>query len=174
MTVRWNPGCALWMTFGLALALAAAAPTHAADEMVAVNPQTLKFIPIPSMPSCATGGIVRGNPRWGAASVLLKLSSGCQVPWHWHTANEDMLVVSGQGMIEMQDGQPLKFAPGAYASLPSHHVHRASCSRTCLLFSIADAAFDINYVDDSGRAISAEQALQPPARAKSKPKSKKK
>ena len=149
---------ALLILFGAAAAMAASAPMHAKDvgEMDVVNPQTLKYTPIPSMPSCASGAILRGNPRTGPAWVYLKLASGCRVPWHWHTANEDMLVISGQGRIEMKDGPPLQFAPGAFAALPKHHVHRASCSRTCILFSIADAAFDINYVDDSGRAISAE------------------
>jgi quercetin dioxygenase-like cupin family protein len=85
------------------------------------------------------------------------------VPWHWHTANEDLVVIGGRGTIAMKDGPSLQFPPGAYSSLPSHHVHSASCSRACLFFSIADAAYDINYVDASGRAISADQALKQPA-----------
>jgi len=60
--------------------------------------------------------------------------------------------------------------PGAYASLPSHHTHQASCSRTCLLFNGADAAFDIHYVDASGEEISLEKALAAPAKAKGKKK----
>jgi len=125
-----------------------------------------KFEAIPDMPSCATGAMVRGNPRYGPAWVLLKLASGCRVPWHWHTANEDMVVISGKGTIDMTDGQPLPFVPGAFASLPSHHTHRASCVKACLLFSIADAAFDIHYVDTSGNEISAKQALKEAARTK--------
>jgi hypothetical protein len=70
----------------------------------------------------------------------------------------------------MKDGPPLKFAPGAYASLPSHHVHQASCSRACLLFNTADAAFDIHYVDASGGKISADEALRPSAETKGKKK----
>ena len=60
----------------------------------------------------------------------------------------------------MKDGSPLQLAPGAYASLPSHHVHQASCARACLLFSIADAAFDIHYVAASGADISLDQAMK--------------
>ena len=152
----------------LAAAVAQASATHAKDngQMAAVSPQTLKYEPIPSMPSCASGAIVRGNPRSGPAWVMLKLASGCRVPWHWHTANEDLVVISGRGTIEMKDGPPLQFAPGAYASLPNHHQHRASCARTCVLFSIADAAFDIHYVDASGEEISADKALKPSAPVK--------
>ena len=146
--------------------------------MVAANANDLKYMPIPDMPPCATGAIVRGNPRSGPAWVMLKLGSGCRVPWHWHSANEDMVAVSGQGTIEAKGGKPLRIVPGAYASLPKSHVHRASCTRTCIFFSIADAAFDIHYVDEKGEEIKAEKALAapPPAkpRAKAKPKPKKK
>jgi hypothetical protein len=70
----------------------------------------------------------------------------------------------------MKDDPPLQFAPGAYASLPSHHMHQASCSRTCLLFNSADAAFDIHYVDASGEEISLDEAMKQSAKAKTKKK----
>lgn len=151
-------------------ALGGSAPTRAedAEQMVTLNPQTLKYTPIPDMPACATAAILRGNPRSGPAWVLLKLASGCRVPWHWHTANESLVVISGRGAFEMKGGQPLKFAPGAYASLPSHHVHRATCSHACLLFNGADAAFDIHYVDANGEEISLDKALRPATGAKKK------
>ena len=163
---------ALLIVFGAAATLGGSVPTHAEDtvEMKTLNPQTMKFIPIPDMPACASAGIVRGNPRSGPAWVLLKLASGCRVPWHWHTANETLLVISGRGTVAMKDGPPLQFVPGAYASLPSHHQHQAICSRTCLLFNTADDAFDIHYVDASGEEISLEKALAAPAKAKGKKK----
>jgi mannose-6-phosphate isomerase-like protein (cupin superfamily) len=141
------------------------------DDMITLNPQTLTFIPIPDMPACATAAILRGNPRWGPAWVLLRLASGCQVPWHWHTANETLLVVSGRGTVVAKEGPPLQFAPGAFAYLPSHHQHRASCARTCLLFNTADAAFDIHYVGANGEEISLEEAQRlsaPPARPRAR------
>ena len=156
----------------LAAVVALSATTYAEDNdrMVTLNPQTMKFTPIPDMPACASAAILRGNPRWGPAWVLLKLASGCRVPWHWHTANETLVVISGRGTVAMKDGPPLQFAPGAYASLPSHHVHQARCSRACLLFNGADAAFDIHYVDASGEEISSEKALKPSPPAKGKKK----
>lgn len=172
MTVRSNSRRVQLLLIAAAAALGGSAPVQAADTgtMMAVSPQTLKFTTIPDMPSCASAAILRGNPRSGPAWVFLKLASGCRVPWHWHTANEDLVVISGQGSFEMKDGKPLQFTPGAYASLPSHHVHRASCSRNCLLFSIADGAFDIHYVDAGGNEIPANQALKPSAKTKAKKK----
>jgi quercetin dioxygenase-like cupin family protein len=165
MTIRSNRMRALLILLGAVAAVGESVPTHAKDteQMITLNPQTLVFTPIPDMPACASAAILRGNPRSGPAWVLLKLASGCRVPWHWHTANETLLVISGRGTLEMKDGPPLQFAPGAYASLPKHHAHRASCSRSCLLFNGADAAFDIHYVDASGQEISPDEALRPSA-----------
>jgi mannose-6-phosphate isomerase-like protein (cupin superfamily) len=171
MTVLSNRMCALLIMLGVVAAVGESVPAHAEDTaQITLNPETLKFTPIPDMPACASAAILRGKPRWGAASVLLKLASGCRVPWHWHTANETLVVISGRGTVAMKDGPPLRFLPGAYASLPSHHQHKASCSRTCLLFNDADAAFDIHYVNASGEEISADDALKPSAEVKGKKK----
>jgi mannose-6-phosphate isomerase-like protein (cupin superfamily) len=160
----------LVVVLGAVVAVGPSVPAHAenAERMVALDPQKLEFITVPNMPACATAAILRGNPRSGPAWVLLKLTSGCRVPWHWHTANESLVVISGRGTLAMKDGPPLRFAPGAYTSLPSHHVHQASCSRSCLLFNAADAAFDIHYVNATGGEISASKALKPAASKKKK------
>ena len=172
MTTRSNRMRALLVLLAAVGAMADAVPTHAKDpdEMITLNPQTLKYIAIPNMPTCATAAILRGNPRSGPAWVLLRLVSGCQVPWHWHTANETLLVVSGRGSVVAKEGTPLQFSPGAFAYLPSHHAHHASCAHTCLLFNTADAAFDIHYVGPNGEEVSLQEALRlaaqpaPPAR----------
>jgi len=168
MTTRSNRMGAMLVLLGAVAAVGRPVPTRAADtdQAIALNPQALKYTPVPDLPGCASAAILRGDPRSGPAWVLLKLASGCRVPWHWHTANETLVVISGRGRVEMKDGPPLQFAPGAYASLPNHHVHRASCSRTCLLFNGADAAFDIHYVDAKGEQISSATALAPPEPAK--------
>ncbi len=148
----------------LMLALAALpAPARSADtpHSLAVSPNTLKWIKIPDMPECATAAILRGDPRSGPSWVLLRIGSGCRVPWHWHTPNEELVVISGQGTVEMQDGPPLRFVPGAYASLPGHHVHRMNCTRSCLFFNSADGAFDIHYVEPAtGKELSLDDAIK--------------
>jgi quercetin dioxygenase-like cupin family protein len=182
MTIRSNRMSALLILLGVVAALGESVPAHAkdpvgapvpikdADQMITLNPKTLKFTPIPDMPACASAAILRGNPRFEPAWVLLKLASGCRVPWHWHTANETLLVISGRGIVEMKDGLPLKFVPGAFSSLPSHHMHQATCFSACLLFNTADAAFDVHYVDAKGEEISPDEALKPLAKAKAKKK----
>ena len=135
-------------------------------EVITFDPQVARFAPVPIMPGCATVAPVRGDPRNGPSVVLVKLAAGCRVPWHWHTPNEDIVIASGTGVLEMKDGKPLQFRPGAYASMPSHHVHQARCSRTCAFFSVSDATFDIHYVDDVGNEIPMDEAVKKQARRK--------
>jgi mannose-6-phosphate isomerase-like protein (cupin superfamily) len=151
---------ALVLCAAVTMARASAIYAGQANEMITVNPQTLKFAQIPGIPSCATAAPMRGDPSKGPFALLLKLSAGCRVPWHWHTPNEEVLVVSGAGVLDVREGKPFQMRPGAYASLPSHHVHQATCSSACVLFNTADGIFDIHYVDESGTEIPADEALK--------------
>ena len=172
MTMWSNRAYALLIMLGVVAAVGESVWAHADDttQVTTLNPETLKFSPIPDMPSCASAAIVRGNPRSGPAWVFLKLATGCRVPWHWHTANETLLVINGRGTLAMKDGPPLQFVPGAYASLPNHHIHQASCARACLLFNTADAAFDIHYADANGQEISSDEAMKSSAKSEKKKK----
>ena len=142
----------------------------AEPDEVTFDAEVARFAPVPGMPRCATVAPVRGDPRTGPAVVIVKLAAGCRVPWHWHTANEELLVASGTGVLEMKEGKPLPFHPGAYASMASHHVHQVRCSKTCAFFSIADGAFDIHYVDRAGNEIPEDEALKKQAGRKAKKK----
>lgn len=149
------------------------------EHMTLADPKTAKYEAIPDMPACATGAVVRGNPRSGPSWVYLKLASGCQVPWHWHTPNEELVVISGQGTLEPKVGIPVPIAPGVFTAMPSHHIHRANCTRECLFFSMSSDAYDIHYVDADEKEIELEEALKlgmptpkPKMQKKSQPKKK--
>jgi len=98
----------------------------------------------------------------GAAVLLLKVKSGCVVPWHWHTANENLMMVSGSAKAEMSAGANTLVA-GDYLYLAGREVHQFTCISSCLVFDVIDEAFDIHYVDAQGQEIPVEQALKPTA-----------
>lgn len=128
-----------------------------------------KFANLPGAPTCMTASVQRGDPSKGAAVMLLKFSSGCVVPWHWHTANEQLMIVSGRGKAEMKDEKTANLAAGDFLFLPSKHHHQFTCaSTTCLLFDVTEAAFDIHYVDASGKEIPPEEALKAKAKTTKK------
>ena len=103
----------------------------------------MKFAGVPGMPTCASASVQNGDPSKGASILLAKLEAGCLVPWHWHTPNENLMLVSGSGRAEMKGGKAFVLKPGGFAQMPSKHAHQFSCSTVCLLYVYSDAAFDM-------------------------------
>jgi quercetin dioxygenase-like cupin family protein len=148
--------------------------THsvAQDKPVYVPSATNKFGGLPVIPACTTVAGLSGDPSKGAAVLQLRSTSGCVIPWHWHTSNENLMFVSGTAQVAMKDGAPATLHPGDYLAMPSKHVHEFTCVASCKLFLAIDSAFDIHYVDASGKEISMDEALKPKAKqpAKATPK----
>jgi quercetin dioxygenase-like cupin family protein len=154
-----------------AVILALPAWAQGGDETHIANSSQLKFGSAPYLPSCLTMAVEHGDPSKGAFTLLLKFTSGCRVPMHWHTSAEELMLVSGSGKMQMQDGTSSTVDRGGFVHIPPKHPHAFTCATACTAFLSGDAAFDIHYVDKSGNEIPAEQAL---STAKPKPAAKKK
>jgi quercetin dioxygenase-like cupin family protein len=131
------------------------------------NIKEMKFVPFPGLPACTVGSVQNGDPSKGPSIILAKIEAGCTIPWHWHTPNENLMLVQGVAHIEMKDGKPFTMEAGGFASMPSQHVHQFHCERACTLYIHSDTAFDIHYVNSSGKEISPEEALKPMKKATS-------
>jgi len=83
----------LLLCFGLSSFLFA----QDAGTMTYAAAATSKFTNMAGLPSCMTLSVQRGDPSKGPSVILLKFKPGCTVPWHWHTAAEQLMVVSGTG-----------------------------------------------------------------------------
>jgi len=114
----------------------------------------------PGLPSCAIIAVLSGDPLKGASVIEAKATSGCRIPWHWHSSNEHVMMVSGVGKMEMKDAKPATLRSGAYAMMPAHHAHQFTCTASCTMFLYSDGVFDTHYVDASGNEISATDALK--------------
>ena len=133
---------------------------HAAGKSAGQNVAEMKFVPVPGLPTCAPGSVQSGDPTKGPSIILAKVSTGCVIPWHWHTPNENLMLVSGVARLEMKDGKPFTLTAGGFAMMPTRHVHQFRCERACQLYIYSDAAFDIHYVDGKGNEISPPEALK--------------
>jgi quercetin dioxygenase-like cupin family protein len=156
---QWWAGAftVLWI-----LLLAGFAPGQAtAGQAMGQNMAEMTFGPLPGLPTCLTGSVQNGDPTKGPSIILAKIAPGCSIPWHWHTPNERLMVVSGEARLEMKDGEPLMLRAGGYAMAPANHVHQFHCDGPCTVYIYADAAFDIHYVDPQGKEISVGEALKP-------------
>src|SRR5260370_7185048 len=107
-----------------------------------------KFAALPGMPACMTPSAQRGDPTKGPAVILAKFTPGCTVPWHWHTAGEGLMMVSGKAKVEMKDAAAAApLAPGDYVYLPGKHPHLFTSLSPCTLFHATQAPFAIPYTD---------------------------
>lgn len=121
---------------------------------------TAKFGGLAVLPSCLSFAVDRGNPMTGPSVLIIKMTAGCVVPWHWHSVREELMLVSGQGKIEMSKFPTHVVHEGDYVLLPARHHHQFACQTDCVFFDAIGGKFDIHYIDKSGKEIPVKQALK--------------
>lgn len=156
MRNRFQP---YWFTFAVVMILSISGFAQA-QEPAARNTTEMKLVTVPGLPTCAPGSVQNGDPTKGPSIIFAKLAAGCTIPWHWHTPNEHLMIVSGQAQVEMKGAKPVTLRAGAFALMPSRHVHQFRCVGPCTLYVYSDAALDIHYVDGQGKEISPADALK--------------
>ena len=147
--------CVLLLLVALTSLLAA----QDTSAMGVASPAKSKFVNLPGLPTCMTVSVLHGDPSKGPATLLLKFTPGCSVPWHWHTAAENLILASGAGTAQMKDGQPMAMKAGDYLYLAAKSIHRFTANTAVYLYDMPDGAFDIHYVDVSGNEIPSDKAL---------------
>jgi quercetin dioxygenase-like cupin family protein len=155
----------------LLLALLPASAQDSPDAPVVTKGISAKFAAVPGVPDCASLAVLKGDPAKGPSVVEMKFTSGCIVPWHWHTPSESSIPLAGLLEISMKGEKPVLLTNGDYGYLPSKHIHQAKCtgSKPCAAIFLLDAPFDIHYVDKSGAEIPAAQALAEAEKLMAKP-----
>lgn len=130
------------------------------DMAVARSAESAQFAKVAGAPDCVTAAVHRGNPKEGASTMLFRATNGCVIPWHWHSADEQWMIVSGTARVEMKGQRAVALKAGGFVFTPARHVHQFSCSGSCVLFRTINAALDIHYVDEGGNEITLDQALK--------------
>lgn len=150
--------------FSIVVVVALAALASADDKPGARNMSEMKFGEVPAVPTCFTIAVQTGDPATTQFIAAVKAKPGCTIPWHWHSAGEHLMIVSGTVHIGMRDEQAQATAKsltaGGFAVLPARHVHEFRCEKTCQLYLYSDGKFDIHYVDPKGTEIPPEEALK--------------
>ena len=100
---------------------------------------------------CLSSAVETGNPATGPSTIILKAPPNCLVPWHYHTAEEQLIVTHGHVLTEMEGMSAQTLAPGGFAMMPGKAKHQFSCQSKggCVLFVMFDRAYDIFWVKDT-------------------------
>lgn len=94
---------------------------------------------------CLQSSLASGDPSTGPSTFLLKAAPGCLVPWHFHTAAEQLIVVRGTVATEMQGMHAESLLSGGYAMMPGKVAHQFTCkgNHPCWMYVMFDQKYDI-------------------------------
>jgi len=152
---------ALLSTAGLSFAQPAALRAQQiAESPVEKHLADANFAPIPNAPDCFLAVIEHGQPDKEASVMLMKASVACAVPWHWHTSNEQIMMLRGTARAQVRGDKDVVLQSGDYFFVPPHHAMRFACATACTLFVYTGGPFEIHYVDENGKEISPQEALK--------------
>jgi len=94
---------------------------------------------------CLLSAAETGDPDAGPSTFILQAPPKCVVRWHSHTAQEQLMVVRGEVLTEMEGMHPVALGPGGFASMLSRQKHQFTCGakQECIMFVTFDRKYDI-------------------------------
>jgi quercetin dioxygenase-like cupin family protein len=97
---------------------------------------------------CLMSALENGNPETGPSTFLLKAPAGCRVAAHYHTAEEQLIVIQGSVSTGMKGMHSVTLTAGGIAVMPSKAIHWFSCSgkQPCLMVVTFNQKYDIVWV----------------------------
>lgn len=129
--------------------VASAAVVHGdsteAPLAIAASDAAVKWGPCPEfMPKGCGLAVLHGDPSKSNADALLRVPAGSEIPRHWHTSAERMVLVAGELTVTYDGQSPAVLKPGMYAYGPAKAPHKASCAKgaACVLFIAFESPID--------------------------------
>ena len=131
----------------LAATLAAQGPDVGPKLGIVRQLSEVKF-PLGDGPDCLQFFLETGDLKTGPSTAIMKAAPKCVVPPHYHTAEEQLIIVKGDVSTGMQGMQDTVLGPGGFAMMPSKRPHWFTCTakEECLMFVTFDRAYDIVWL----------------------------
>jgi len=137
------------LTLGLLLAvtLSAQAPKTEGKSGIVRQLSEVRF-PAGEGPDCLQFFLENGDMKVGPSTAIMKAKPKCVVPPHYHTAEEQLLIVKGDVSTGMEGMKDAVLGPGGFAMMPSKAPHWFTCTakEECLMFVTFDRAYDIVWI----------------------------
>lgn len=131
----------------LTFTVSAQAPRPAEKAGIVRQLSEVRF-PAGEGPDCLQFFLENGDMKAGPSTAIMKAKPSCVVPPHYHTAEEQLIIVKGDVSTGMQGMQDTVLGPGGFAMMPSKQPHWFSCTgkEECLMFVTFDRAYDIVWL----------------------------
>ncbi len=136
-----------WLMAPTVAILFAAVPASAQQSPLAriAGDPSLKWGGCPDfMPRGCGIAVLHGDPAKDNADVFFRVPANAEIPRHWHTSAERMVLVAGEMSISYDGHAPLTLKPGGYAYGPPKLPHSAVCGDAgpCVLFIAFESPVD--------------------------------
>lgn len=112
---------------------------------IAVSDEDLEWGACPAfMPEGCEIAVLHGDPARPNADVFFRVPGGSEIPVHWHTSAERMVLVSGEMTVAYEGQDPATLKTGMYAYGPARLPHSATCKAgdPCVLFIAFEGPVD--------------------------------
>jgi quercetin dioxygenase-like cupin family protein len=140
----------------LALLPAAVVGNAAADPAAGAQTAQHLITPLKDAPfvqdgdvKCLQSALDNGDPDTGPSTFLLKAPAGCQVAAHYHSAEEQLIVIRGDVLTGMKGMRSVALTAGGVAVMPGKAVHWFSCrgKDPCLMVVTFNQKYDIVWTE---------------------------
>src|ERR1700722_10748536 len=98
---------------------------------------------------CLQSALETGNPDTGPSTFMLKAPAGCRVPAHFHSAEEQLIVIRGTVATGMKGTPTVTLTAGGFAVMPGKTIHWFSCEgkEPCLMVVSFNRNDGVGWVD---------------------------
>lgn len=130
------------------------AQTPPAEQAMAISADDaqLKWGPCPPfLPKGCAIAVLHGDPAKDNVDVFFKVPAKSNIPLHWHTSAERMILVSGELHVTYDGQKTAVLKPGMYAYGPAKRPHHGVCASTvpCILFIAFESPLDAVPVENA-------------------------
>ncbi len=141
-------GTAALLTAGLSLTVSAEQAAESPLALLAADPSLEWGACPPFFSEACRMTAVHGNPAEPNSDVFFKVGGGDELPLHWHTSAERMVLVQGELTVRYQGHDPVTLTPGTYAYGPPKLAHDGRCNsdEACILFIAFEQPVDAHEV----------------------------
>jgi hypothetical protein len=110
-----------------------------------VDDASLEWGPCPDFfPSGCQLAVLHGDPARPNADVFFRVPANYDLPTHWHSSAERMVLVTGELSVTYEGQAALVLKPGMYAFGPPRAAHHGRCvsDQPCTLFIAFEGPID--------------------------------
>ncbi|MBC8026747.1 MAG: cupin domain-containing protein [Steroidobacteraceae bacterium] len=137
--------------------MASSAPAQSPPETAmsrTADDATLQWGPCPAfLPQGCQIAVLHGDPGKPNADIFFKVPGKSNLPMHWHSSAERMVLVAGELHVTYEGQKTAVLKPGSYAYGPAKQRHAGECvsAAPCVLFIAFESPVDAVATDEKAK-----------------------